>query len=328
MAADRTGQTSGRPWKRRIWAGAVLAFVIFVAVQAWSTRQDTRRADRLRRELSETLAEADTTSLGDERLREEIAQLREDNAAQSDYWPHLVRDLGPLVAVAAALIAAAIPFGSYLDSREKERQDRERERLDRAASELLTILDRLAAEDPSAQLMGVVSLEHYFAPDKHEYHEQALSALLSLSRALKQPPGAPTDEETAELRRSIGRAVQRGIGQVDAEVVARVSWNAVSLEGVNFTSLREPTAMQRVDFRDAVLDNARFARLDLTRCDVPSGVVARRRFHGRDARWGRLELRRSCRRVDHPRLAEGRVDRRRQDPRSATRRRRARRDFR
>lgn len=232
-----------------VFAVLGLALVFQVA----SSMREIHRAQRLQSQLTKI----QVADLGNEKLRQEIAAIREQNDSRSEVWSNLVTDFGPLVALFGAIAAAFIPMRTYFDNRS-------RERLDQAAAELRTILDRLAADESPAQLMGVVALEHYFTPDKREYHEQALSALLSLSRMLRATDQSRmVTPEEEELQRAVTRAVERAISQMEIASLRDISWQAVRLPGVSFAKLSEPRALLGVDFRDADLEGADLADLNL-----------------------------------------------------------------
>lgn len=234
----------------------VVVFVTVGLAFALQVASSIREIDRAER-LQEQLTEIEVSDLGNEKLRQEIAAIREENESRSEIWSNLVTDFGPLMALFGAIVAAFIPLRTYLDNRS-------RERLDKAAAELRSILDRLAAEESPAQLMGVVALEHYFTPDKREYHEQALSALLSLSRMLRAIDQSGTlAPEDDELQRAVTRAVERAVSQMDLESLQHISWQGVRLPGVSFARLSQPRALPGADFRDADLEGANLADVDL-----------------------------------------------------------------
>lgn len=223
--------------KPAIASSFIILFIVvavLILVQAWALHQHTSQVQKIATEL-ESLQ---TEKLTSEKSRQEVIGLRIKNEAQQFYWGSLLTTLAPLATTFIALLGGLVGLRRYLDAREKER-------LENASNDLKDILAHSANENPRLRIVGIVGLQHFFTPDKAEYHLRALSSLVATARLEKDP----------EVQHSLQIAAEQAVRQLNASVLQQVSWKDVALKEVDFSNQLLPHA----DFRDTVLENADFS---------------------------------------------------------------------
>jgi glycosyltransferase involved in cell wall biosynthesis len=234
----------------------VALFVVLglgLAAQGYVWHQQSNDARRI---LSTLRAIQDLGALNTEKAREEATKLRLDNELRAIFGYNLVSGLAPLLTAFVALLGALVGLQTYLATREKERIDREKERVDREegrakdrrdrlAADLKSVLELVASQEPRERAVGIVGLQNFFSPDYGEYHLQALSALVTAARM----------EQDSEVQRGIVIAAETALAHVPDAVLRQVSWQGVKLKGADFRR-RDLTGL---DLRDAVLENAALA---------------------------------------------------------------------
>lgn len=226
--------------KKYVGISIILFFALFVVgIQIWTTVNNTSQIERTVAELKNI----QDKQLLNEKSRQEIISLRIKNEMDSLFWSRLLGILGPMIMGFVALLGALMGLRNYLDSREKER-------LDRAATDLQRMLEQIANKEPRVRAMGVVGLQHFFVKDKEEYHLRALSALTTTARL----------EDDAEVLRCIRIAVERAVDELPSSVVKQVSWQHVNLRGADLAG----HDMSALDLRDADLENVNLSGADLT----------------------------------------------------------------
>jgi len=238
---------------------AILAATAIIALQVAATWHTSQRARSIVTELSSLEA----GKLQNEKTRGEIAQIRIRNELDRFFWHSLITSLLPLASAAVALVGAWIGLRKYLDTREKER-------LDRAANDLTQVLEYLADGDVRKRTVGLVGLQHFFSPDKQEYHLRALSALATGARLETDP----------EVLRALRLAMEQALANVDAKLFQEISW-----QGVNFSSADlAGRHLEELDLRDAVLEDA-----DLSGATLAGAQLVNARLNG--ANLGSANLR-------------------------------------
>jgi glycosyltransferase involved in cell wall biosynthesis len=231
--------TSRRPLRRDSTLFVIIAFaVILLGVQSWISVRNSRRVDALVTQLTSVAAD----SLAGAKAREEVLSLRIQNELHRYFLTDLATSLGPTIAALVALIGAWIGFRGYLSTREKDR-------LDRAAADLKSLLDNLVGTEPR-QRAGAVGLMHFLTADKEEYHLRVLSALLTAART----------EDNAEVLRNIRIALDRAVTMLPEAVLQQGSWQGAKLSDATFAG----RSLRNLDLRDAVLEDANLAKCDLT----------------------------------------------------------------
>ena len=211
--------------------GAVLVAAAIIALQVAATWHTSQRARSIVTELSAL----DEQKLTHEKTRGEIAKIRIANELDRFFWTSLITSLLPLVSAAVALIGAWIGLQKYLDARKTEQ-------LDRAASDLTQVLEYLGDGDARKRTVGLVGLQHFFSPDKEEYHLRALSALATGARLEADP----------EVLRALRLAMEQAVDKVDTKLFQEISWQGVNLSGADLAG----HCLESLDLRDAILEDA------------------------------------------------------------------------
>lgn len=208
-------------------------------------------------------------ALGDAKTAEEVIAARIERRKQGLFWHQLNTSLGPLVSILGALLGGLVAWRSYLDTRNKEQQERldaaRKERTDRGATEMKEVLELLVSDEERKQVVGAVSLQHFLTPDSPEHHRRALVALAAAARFKNPDP---------EVLRGLRLAAEIAFREVPAEVLAEVSW-----QGVQLADLRAPVpALRGLDFTDANLERADFTGCDLTGAQFRNTLAKGARF--------------------------------------------------
>jgi glycosyltransferase involved in cell wall biosynthesis len=230
----------GRVLRRDNTLFVIIAFaVILLGVQSWVSVRSSRRVEALVTQLTSVAAD----SLAGAKAREEVLSLRIQNELHRSFLTDLATSLGPTVAALVALIGAWLGFRGYLTTREKDR-------LDRAAGDLKSLLDNLVGVEPRQRAVGAVGLMHFLTADKEEYHLRVLSALLTAART----------EDNSEVLRNIRIAVDRAVTMLPEAVLQQGSWQGAKLSGATFAGRQ----LRNLDLRDATLEDANLAGSDLS----------------------------------------------------------------
>jgi glycosyltransferase involved in cell wall biosynthesis len=233
----------------------VLVGVVLVLLQIAATLITAREIERTSARIVGELARLQTTTLSDEKTRQEVLNLRIQNEIRGLLSNSLLVGIGPMVTAFVALVGALLGLRNYLQSREKER-------LDRASGELKDTMDRLVKDETWQRAAGVLGLQHFLSPDLREYHVRAVSALAMAARM----------EGHAEVVDTVRIAVEQAVRSVDEAVLQQVSWQRARLNKARFGG---PRALRRLDLRDALLHDA-----DLARCDLSGGQFANAQLNG------------------------------------------------
>jgi len=194
------------------------------------------------------VADLQGDALSDVKSRQEILSLRIQNELRQAEWRGLLSSIG---AVFIGLLTAWIGLAKYLDSKQKER-------LDRAATDMNAALKQLAGESHRERALGVVALQHFLTDDKREYHLLALSALVAAARleaAGEEPSGG-----AAEVLKALGIALAQAAKQVDLATLRSVSWEGVQMVGLDLSG----ADLSGLDLRNANLENSRLPDAKLT----------------------------------------------------------------
>lgn len=233
----------------------VVIGVVLVLLQIAATLITAREIERTSGRIVGELARLQAATLSDEKTRQEVLNLRIQNEIRGLLSNSLLVGIGPMVTAFVALVGALLGLRNYLQSREKER-------LDRASSELKDTMDRLVKEETWQRAAGILGLQHFLSPDLREYHLRAVSALAMAARM----------EGHAEVVDTIRIAVEQAVRSVDEAVLQQASWQRACLNKARFGG---PRALRRLDWRDATLQDVDFAG-----CDLSGGQFANAKLNG------------------------------------------------
>jgi glycosyltransferase involved in cell wall biosynthesis len=150
-------------------------------------------------------------------------------------------------------LGAIIAMRGYIDTREKERQDR----LATALNDTLTLL---VSEQWRQRVVGAAGLLSFFTADRADFHRQALSALVAAARI---------KEEQLVVQQGIRLAVEQAVRSVVREVLVDVSWRGVVLPGVNLSR----ADLRNFDLRDSDLQNAELSGTQLMGADLSAAQL-------------------------------------------------------
>ena len=256
------GRSRSRRRLSRWWLVVVLALVAVVALEIWATVQTTHQARRI---LDET---ARANRLVPQKDQQELIALRIENERRRLFLNTLVASVAPLGTVLVALIGAGVGLRGYFDARGKERRDR-------AAEELNSVLGNLASEQPRERAVGVVGLQHFLTAEDADWHLRVVSALALIARMETDP----------EVQQTIRIAVEQAARNVDPGVLRAVSWQGAKLARADLRALRgvegadrEPSAA--LDLRDADLEDAVFSGADLRGAQLVASRLNGARLNG------------------------------------------------
>ena len=244
--------------------GIVVILTGVVWVEVWVSN---RKADQISKILTD-LNQYQDTQLEAEKSKHEIVGLRIKNEIDSYFKKDLISVLAPTLTGLIALITAVIALRRYLDERKKDR-------LERAAVDLKNILEQTVNSDPRVRTIGVVGLQHFFTPDKEEYHLRALSSLVATARS----------EDDKEVIRSIRIAAEQAVTILPEKTLSQVSWQGVKLKNVNFSYCNK---LSGLDFRDANLEDADLSHCDLEHSDFTAASLMGARFNNSNLQFSNL----------------------------------------
>lgn len=181
----------------------IMLFLVLAAVlaglQVWNAISISAVVTRATTNAGPT---AQRDELEREKLRQDLIGKRIENDAKAELPIGLSAGLSAAIAGLATILGAILALRSYLDAREKERQDRldtsRKEREDRLNSALNDTLSRLVSDEPRQRIVGAAGLLPFFAPDRADFHRQALTALIAAARI---------EEKDATVRQGIKPAM-------------------------------------------------------------------------------------------------------------------------
>jgi|CXWL01.1.fsa_nt_gi glycosyltransferase involved in cell wall biosynthesis len=210
-------------------------------------------------------------ALGDAKTAEEVIAARILRRKQGLFWHQLNTSLGPLVSILGALLGGLVAWRSYLDTRNKEQEERveaaRKERADRGATEMKEVLELLVSSEVRKQVVGAVGLQHFLTRDRPEDHRRALVALAAAARFKDPDP---------EVVRGLRLAAEVAFREVPAAVLAEVSW-----QGAVLTDLHVPARpLPGLDFTDAKLERAELTACDLSGSAFRNALAKGARFDG------------------------------------------------
>ncbi|HYM75769.1 MAG TPA: pentapeptide repeat-containing protein [Candidatus Dormibacteraeota bacterium] len=254
MSNDKPAVSFG---KFILWTCALLV-LSFLIIEGWSTWHTTRDSAA----LLDALAKLPSTSLSDEKTRQEVIALRLKNEQQRLFVSALVSNFSVTIGLIAAISGAWIAFHQYL-------QTRTRERLDRAALDFAALWEGLSSGQSDKRAGSVAALADYIGDDKSDFHGRVASALALVGRMKNDPVVnrtiTPVIELTMSRRANSARAV---------------SWQGLKLFRANFAGLQlkgldfRDSDLQEADFRGTNLESARFDAAHLVGANFDAAKLA------------------------------------------------------
>jgi glycosyltransferase involved in cell wall biosynthesis len=233
----------------------ILLAVVFAVVHYWTAASITERAEQIAIEASRLAG--DQLSL--DKAREELIAKRLENRLRGFFWQSFLSSLGPVVTALVALVGLLTGLNTYLASREKERADR-------AAAELKDTLARVAGKEPRERMVGIVGLQHFFAPGREEQHLPALAALIAALRI----------EKEEEVHRAARVVAEAAAATLAPDLLAKVSWQGLKLRGVDLAG----RVLDGIDLRDADLENADLRGTSLAGARFDAAILKGARLDG------------------------------------------------
>ncbi len=229
--------------KRGLWVIviAVIATAI-IGLQIWASIESTRQVEAVMAEMQQLSSAA----LGTEKTREDLVKARIENRRATLFWHTLINIMAPMLTAFVAVVGIVTSWRDHLDSRNKER-------LDRAATDLGKAFERLASEKPLERALGVASLQHFLEADKQSYHLRALSALVTVARA----------ESDEDVLRAVRIAINQAALTIDHQHFRAITWQGVKLRGVTLNDLD----LSGADISGAQLQDAKLINANLANCN-------------------------------------------------------------
>lgn len=231
-------------------AGLAMLLVVmltYVGIQIWLAVRYTQTSAVVLRELRE----AKEPSI--EKTRQEAIALRIENERRTLFWTALSANVSAAIALMLAMFGAWMSFRQFL-------QTRDRERLDRAATELNAVWQGLTSEQAEVRASSVASLQQFLSFDREEYHGRVVSAL-----ALAAHSDDPLVTRTATT------VIEHAFRHVSLEVLRGVSWRGIRAPDAKLDGL----TLDQLDLRDAVLDGASLIGASLVRCRLARASLKR-----------------------------------------------------
>jgi len=217
-----------------------IAAVAIVTLKAVKTSEAARMAVSHARDASQ------------EKTREEAIALRIENERRTLFWTALFANLSAGMAILLALFGAWMSFRQFL-------QTRDRERLDRASSELNTLWQGLTSEKPEVRAASIASLQQFLTADREEYHLRVVSALALSARS--------SDEL---VTRTATAVVEYAFRNVAPDVLRSVSWRGLRL----IEAKLDDANLSELDLAEAVITNASMRGATLTAAHLRGASLA------------------------------------------------------
>jgi len=262
-------------WVRRhpladLVVGLSVAVAVFAAVmllnQPWAS--GGLEAERARLEA------LDSESLANEKLRQEILQLRAANLTAASPWGSLPSIVPVITAVLGGAAVFATIWKQMSDRADQARQDREErdlERQRRAAESFKSTTENLAAASPALRASAAATLSTFVRPEYSSY----LSELVLVSVA-KSKEGM---EDNPAVIRLVTRAV---------ELALRAALPSMTADDRRFYLDLSRCQLQRIDLSDLDLSGIDIAFADMREARLRGTNLYR--VQGKDVRLGNARL--------------------------------------
>ena len=288
-------------WVRRhpladLVVGLSVALAVVAAVLLWNQPWASGGFEAERARL-ETL---DSKGLADEKLRQEILQLRATNLTAASPWG----SLPAIVPIITAVLGGAAVFATIwkqmterADQARQDRDERDRERQRRAAESFKSTTENLAATNPALRASAAATLSTFVRPEYSSY----LNELVLVSVA-KSKEGM---EDNPAVIRLVTHAVELALRAALPTMTAddrrfyldlsrcqlnRIDLSDLDLSGIDiaFADLREArlrgTNLYRVRGKDVKLGNARLGAseqgpVNLREARLRGAIAPEAQFH-------------------------------------------------
>ncbi len=239
--------------RSRIVVIAILVGLVLLltSLQLWISLESQRRSVAVLQDLEAVK----TNSLADEKTRQDVIAERIDNEQKTIFLQNFLAGFSTTIGIGVALSGAWLGITQYLGIRRKEQEDRQKERLDRAATDFNTLWEGITKSDMTARAGSIAGLQQFLSLDKQEFHERVISALALVARM-------PDNNEV--VQRTLTPVIEYAMRHISLETLRKVSWQGLSLRRANFAQLNlsgfdfRDCNFQEVDFRGAILRQTRF----------------------------------------------------------------------
>lgn len=240
--------------RRAIIATVFTVVVVLGVVQVNDALQRQRLAQQALREIR-VAAGANTE---ERKTQQEAVEAWRQNREKTLFWSNLASPLNTSITVLLSLFGAIGTAIAFLEAREKERRDRRdaaekdrvaredalaKDREERHAAGFSEMLKLLVSAEVRERVVGASSLAFFLAPERAEYHQRAVGALVAALRSA----------DTAEVRQGLRLAAEHAARTLDPTTLARLSWQGVYLRDADLSGCD----LSSVDLRDADLQDAR-----------------------------------------------------------------------
>lgn len=247
---------------------SILAAALLIVV-TWVQYSTTAEYRQQLAAAASQLNQASGKTLGEEKTRQEALKLRLDNEQKSVFLHGVLSSLSTSVGLLVALAGMWVGFAQYLGAKD-------RERLDRASSDLEKLWEGVAKSDnPTAQAAAIASLQHFLSADKSEYHDRVAAALALVSRM----------ERRQQIVNDTLRPVVEKAMKVIPESMRRVSWQGARIDNPDFSGLD----LSGFDFRDSSFVEGKFLETKLIKTRFDASNLLRSDFEAAQMQGACLE---------------------------------------
>lgn len=233
---------------------AFSAFLIGMVALQWVIATDGQQ--RMQQALSE-LSALSTTSLSDEKTRQELIALRLQNEQHEIFLQNFIANFSVGAGIVIALSGALVGLNQFLEIRAKARADQ-------AADTMRHAWEGVTSKDLKVRAGSIAGLQPFLSKDKADFHERVAAALALAGRL----DGAGE----AAIQRTLVPVIELALQQIP-RAMRKVSWQGVHLVGCDFSRMDlsgydfRNAYLRSCVFRDATLDRARFDAADLIGAD-------------------------------------------------------------
>jgi glycosyltransferase involved in cell wall biosynthesis len=241
--------------------------VVLIGLQIWSAVSTSYLVS----DAKQAVAAGQKEDLEREKARQELIGRRIENETKGLIQNLLATGFSALAAALVTIAGAILALRGYLDTREKERQDRldtdRKEREDQFAKMLNDTITRLVSNEARQRVVGAAGLVPFFTPERRDFHLQALIALIAAAR---------NPEELPEVKQGLRIAFEQAIRAVPNDVLIQVSWQGVKLPTINLAG----RDLRGLDLRNAELENATLSDARLDEADLSAAKLQGAKLDG------------------------------------------------
>ena len=250
----------------------VLLALSYIGVQSFIAYQYADLSEK-----TESRFKAIQTSSIDERKKlEEAIALGIENSRKKLFWATFVTNISATIGILVAFASIWVGFRQYIQTQEKQQQERSKERRDRIAIELNTLWQGITCPDTNTRAGCAAALQDLLDKDKAEFHRRVASALALLGRL-------PSDESVLQV--TLRPVIEHAMKTLDPSILCSVSWQWLVLKQPDFRGAKLPG----IDLRDCDLQEADFSEADLRGARFNAACLKGARFDGADLSDADLE---------------------------------------